>query len=317
MATQNTSSLPSDQGKPEQTQTLKIPKNVKVTKEYEPNYKLKTIAHEYQPRKTVWDILQLLIIPITLALVGFWFTGQQNMISLQASASQHQSDHNLAVDQQRATILQTYIDNIQDLLLNHNLLKSSSFNPGNPYYDVALLAQARTLTAIQGLDSGRKGILLIFIYEARLIGFIDIAAPANGNIPSDPTFNLFNADLRGVDLSGSILASIYLNRTNLSGANFTDADLTGASLGGANLSGATLRDTNLSGVDLINVNLNRANLSGAYLYKADLSDARLFGANLSGAILDSATITQQQLDQAASCKKAQLPQGLTCHHQSP
>jgi hypothetical protein len=40
---------------------------------------------------------------------------------------------------------ETYIDNIQDLLLNHNLLGSK------PSGEVAILARARTLTALQGL----------------------------------------------------------------------------------------------------------------------------------------------------------------------
>ena len=105
--------------------------------------------------KTIWDWMQLLIIPFVLTVGGLLF-----------STYQHNTDQQRALDQQQATILQTYIDNIQDLLLNHKLLKSK------PYDDAAILARARTLTALQGLDSERRGVLVKFIYDTGLIGFM-------------------------------------------------------------------------------------------------------------------------------------------------
>ena len=109
--------------------------------------------------KTVWDWLTLLgtlAIPIVvvLATIGFGLWQTQG-----------------ALDLQRATTLQTYIDNIQDMLLHDYLLNSSLSDINNPYYDVAISARARTLTALRGLDPQRKGILLQFLYEAKLIGF--------------------------------------------------------------------------------------------------------------------------------------------------
>ena len=125
--------------------------------------------------KTLWDWLQLLIIPIVLAGGGYLF-----------GTWQHGTDQQRALDQQQAAILQTYIDNIQDLLLNHNLLKSKQDD------DVAILARARTLIALQGLDPVRKGLLVKFIFEARLIGFDD-----NNGKTHDPIVYVFGADLSG------------------------------------------------------------------------------------------------------------------------
>ena len=118
--------------------------------------------------KKLWDWLNLLgvlAVPLILGLATLLFTAQQAQSAL---------------DQQRADTLQKYVDNIQDLLLNHNLLKSSSRDPTNPYYDVAILARARTLTPLQGLDPGRKVLLVQFLYDARLIGFCV-------NCPNDAT----------------------------------------------------------------------------------------------------------------------------------
>src|SRR5205085_6204327 len=74
--------------------------------------------------KTIWDRLQLLIIPIVLAAIGFFFNVQQAQISETNSARQHQFDQQLALDQQRETTLKAYIDDMTNLLLTYNLDKS-------------------------------------------------------------------------------------------------------------------------------------------------------------------------------------------------
>jgi uncharacterized protein YjbI with pentapeptide repeats len=217
--------------------------------------------------KTLWDKLNLfgtLAIPlvVVLATIGF------GLLQLQLADVQHQQDQQSALDQQWATILQTYIDNIQDLLLHDNLRGSKIGD------EVAILARARTLTALHGLDPVRKGRLVQFIYEAQLIGFLD----SKNNLHS-PIIDLSDADL-----SDAFLFFAYLNGANLIRANLIRADLSDA-------------------------NLSDANFSDADLYLANLN-----GAILNGAILNGAILTQQQLDQVNSCKNAILPTGLTCHH---
>src|ERR1700693_5157722 len=86
--------------------------------------------------KTLWDWLQLLGVPIFLAIatigfgiVQFYLADQQHqhdqVLADQQHASdqrianqQHAADQQNALDQQHGTTLQTYIDNIQDLILN-------------------------------------------------------------------------------------------------------------------------------------------------------------------------------------------------------
>src|SRR5215467_3906513 len=80
--------------------------------------------------KSLWDWLQLLIVPLMLAFAGFWFSLQQSEISALASQRQHDSDQKIAadnrqndlriaLDQQRETTLKTYLDDMADLLLTH------------------------------------------------------------------------------------------------------------------------------------------------------------------------------------------------------
>jgi hypothetical protein len=164
--------------------------------------------------KTLWDWLNLLgtlAIPlvVVLATIGFgWW--QAHLADLQ-----HQQDQQSALDQQRAAILQTYIDNIQDLLLNHNLLGDSP-QPKNDADKVTIqetqeLAHARTLTALQGLDLQRKGALLQFLHEAQLIGAVD---PKTGKVVAR-IIDLSFADLRGANLRGADLSGAHYSRTCL------------------------------------------------------------------------------------------------------
>jgi uncharacterized protein YjbI with pentapeptide repeats len=254
--------------------------------------------------KTLWDWLQLLgilAIPLILGSATLIFSVQQ------AQSSQ---------EQQRADILQKYIDNIQDLILNHNLLGNNPTPKSDAdkitITEVQEIARARTLTALQGLDSNRKGVLVQFLYEAQLIS------------QQNPTISLNGASLDDAYLFGYDLTNANLSRANLYDANLQLALLLGANLDSiglynANLSNASLEYANLSnaflyGTNLTGANLQRADLRDAYLSGADLRDAKLSSANFSNANLsDVHDLTQQQFDQVYTCKGAILPTGLTCH----
>jgi len=293
MGTEDTLSSPPLSSKDEK-EAQKVP---------DPPYKNGTlnVTHKWTgfQGKTLWDWLQLLgVLAIPLVVVGatigfgllqLHLADVQHQQDQQSANIQHVQDQQNALDQQRAAILQTYIDNIQDLLLNHNLLGSKATD------DIAILARARTLTALQGLDPERQGRLVQFIYEAKLIGFLDSKGKRQASL-----IVLTNADLKGADLSS---------------ADLKGADLSSTGLKGADLSSTGLYSANLSNAHLEQADLEHAYLEYAYLYGVYLSNANLKGADLKGANLSSVVaLTQQQLDQVYSCKNAILPPGLTCHH---
>jgi uncharacterized protein YjbI with pentapeptide repeats len=249
-----------------------------------------------QRAKTVWDWLQLLIIPVILAAGALWFNYHQDQANIQASNRQYQNDVNiaatryandqqLAADQQREAALQAYLGQMSNLLLVDNLGKSKQGD------EVRQVARARTLAVLRSLDSARKGYLLQFLYEANLINKNDMI----------------------VDLSLADLSDADLRFTTLSNADLTGADLTGADLTGADLTGADLTGADLFGADLTGAILSKANLILANLSKANLMLANLMLANLTGAILSKANlchakeVTQEQLQSALSLKGAIMP----------
>ena len=236
-----------------------------------------TPGHDYQRSKTLWDWLQLmglLAVPIAVVIASAWFSAQQNH-DLQIAAAQRQQDQAIVKDQQEQTILETYLDRMQDLLTSSNLS-----DPKAPS-EVRALAQARTLTALPRLDPGRKRIIVQFLKEANLINY------------SKPIVNLSNADLSNADLSNADLSGAFLSHAFLDYAHLNKANFSGATL-----SGATLRGAFLIQAKLIQADLRGANLSGAFLFNANLSGATLLGANLSGVTLRGANLSEADLSEA-------------------
>ena len=112
--------------------------------------------------------------------------------SLITAFLQHQNSQQQAQIEQRAAVLQTYIDNMRDLLLNKNLSKSA---PGDEANQVA---RVQTLTTLRSLDAANNKIVLQFLQDAGLIR------------RQKTVIDLSNADLSHDDLSGANLSGIDL-----------------------------------------------------------------------------------------------------------
>ena len=222
---------------------------------------------QYRPAKTLWDVLQLLFVPIILAIGGFWLnqiqkkreertTQQRAEDERKAAERRAQAEHAVAEDNQREAALQEYIDKMAELLLNE--IHLSELEQGSE--EVRKIVRARTLTILPRLDRDRKRSVLQFLYESGLIS------------RGKNTVKLDGADFR---------------KANLFGANLSGANLSGANLSGANLVGADLKRADLSNAVLI-----ETDLKGARLSDADLSRARLIGAKINRAILARAKLTE-------------------------
>jgi len=227
------------------------------------------------PMRTLWDWMQLLIIPAVLAGGGLWFNTQQRA-----------REQQIANDRAQDEALQAYLDQMSDLLLEKNLRDSEEGS------EVRTLASARTVTAIQRLDAEHNRSLIRFLNEAGLIFKYHIRLSESRLIESrEPIVILSEANLSGAELSGVMLIGAYLGEVNLSEADLSWASLFEAVLGGANLSKANLSEAWLSHAVLPGANLSKADLSGAGLDQAILGGANLSKANLSEANLSEANLS--------------------------
>lgn len=279
-----------------------ITKTVKMTK--------------YDDGKTLWDWLSLLGVPVSLAILGFWLQQNQQKRAEKVAQEQKKRDeefarkqkdrdekiaqelreHNekfaqdqreIAAEETKEEILQSYFDRLSVLLIDNNLFAiaakvyptvmpvilpvdhpkiEATLEERELFYSAVELIRARTLSTLRRFenDPERKTSVIRFLIEADIIRLLEI--------------NLKDADLSGAYLNYADLSNAYLNYANLSGADLNYANLSNAYLMFANLSGSKLYKANLKGADL-----RVANLSGAELYEADLSGTDLESADLSGA----------------------------------
>jgi uncharacterized protein YjbI with pentapeptide repeats len=236
----------------------------------------------------MWDWLDLLIVPVVLAIGGYLFNSSQNRATEVAAERRAQDD-----------ALQAYLDKMSDLLITEK--DRPSLYDEDPTDSLRSVARARTLTALPRLDGGRQARVVKFLHESSLITkdrtIVDLeGADLRGADLSEA--RLRDANLSFVDLSGADLSRAVLSRANLNGADLSGTDLSRAVLNGADLSRAVLRGTDLSrailsGADLTGAWLTRANLEGADLREANLIGA--FQANLQSAgFLENATMPNGQ-----------------------
>jgi uncharacterized protein YjbI with pentapeptide repeats len=232
------------------------------------------------PRKTLWDLMALLIVPGVLAVIALQFNRRQKESELQAAKSKHQED-----------ALRAYFTSMTELLLTHKLGEPKASEK------VRTLAEAHTLTVLQELDGNRKGSLMRFLIDARLVH------DRKGETPGDfrnsrPVVRLKGADLRDANLKEANLSHVDLTGADLRGADLRQARLTKTvtdqrtqlnqrwqlvldiqnrrlSLQKDALRGKDLSEADLSYVDFREFDLRNTNLTGANLEFAKLEDVRI------------------------------------------
>jgi uncharacterized protein YjbI with pentapeptide repeats len=293
-------------------------------------------ASKSRSSKTLWDWMQLFLIPLMLAIAGFLLNRAQQRREQHMAKANRAQDQKIADDRQQEAVLEAYLRQMASLLLDKKLREPEQEGARQ-------VARAQTLTALRRLDGTRRRALVEFLYEAQLIGYP--APDEHGSIATHPPMialekadlheanlveafllgaNLGGADLRGADLRGAYLALVKLGWANLTRADLTGADLRGADLHEALLALADLRGADLTGANLVKAylveaKLGWADLRGADLHEALLALADLRGADLTGADLRAAflvgadlgeaTVTNEQLNDARSLAGATLPDG--------
>jgi uncharacterized protein YjbI with pentapeptide repeats len=268
-------------------------------------------SYNITPQSVAWDWLDLLIVPVVVALATLWFNREQRKRELQ-----------LQELRARDAALQAYLDNMSELLTD----KDQPLHRASPNEPLSAVAQAQTLTVLNRLDSphasnsprtvragagvqpvNHKGQVLVFLYKAGLI-----------NIEGGPRINLSWANLNGLllvqpDMPQACLRQTILNEAylgaNLAGGDLSEATLDNAIVARADLSEVTLNKAKLHQALVIEANLSKANLSEANLSNAAFFDSNLSEADLSGANLSGTYISEDQLDQTKSLEGATMPNG--------
>lgn len=160
--------------------------------------------------KSLWDWMELLIIPLVLALGAFYLNRSEKELERKSAEDRAKLDRELAVDRQKEEAFQAYLDRMAELLLKENLRTTDN-------EEVPHIARTLTLTVLRRLSPKRKGNVIIFLYDAKLI------------TDGETIVSLMDADLSDADLEDA-----YLEKANLKGVIMDHANLAYAVLNHAN-----------------------------------------------------------------------------------
>jgi uncharacterized protein YjbI with pentapeptide repeats len=227
-----------------------------------------------RPLKTVWDWLQLLVIPLGLAVVAFALNAAQSSREQRREDRRAELDRQIAADRRREDALSAYLQQMSDLMLVRKLRRAQ---PGS---EVGTLARTLTLSVLQRLDGRRKVVVLQFLGEAGLI------KPPDGHEIVD----LSDADFHGVVVRRALLTDLDLDEADLRGAIFRSMRLDNVSMRKARLEHASF-----TSVDALEVNFTEARLVHASFNRARIIDSDFIQACITGTRFTYSTIASTPL----------------------
>lgn len=241
--------------------------------------------------KNVWDWLELIIVPLVLAGGGLLLQRIEDRRTAREEAHEKQQARDNLMD----SIFQSYLDDMSDLMINHQLQTnldivtahrdkeqtiSSTDNELEKPSDESLaattveaaklaeatavvtVARARTVTVLKSLDVTRRNLLSNFLRETALV----------------------------TGKRGTLLTHVDLSEMDLSKTDFYNFNFTGSLFYRTNLSDANLLKTNLMNAYLHRANLRYAGFSGTNLRQACLHLAQLEHAHFENVQFDDKTV---------------------------
>ncbi|MCE2662610.1 MAG: pentapeptide repeat-containing protein [Microcystis sp. M53603_WE2] len=201
-------------------------------------------------KKSFWDWLQLLIVPLMLALGAFYLNSAADF-----------RDYQIAQERKQQEILTDYFSKMQDLIVETKKIKETpSSKESNPEERLLLefrpTAQALTLSVLEQLDGKRKGKVITYLAESQLINKID------------PLIQLGGANLQKLELKGrQVFSSINIVGANMTATELSDILISDSDLSTVNLTEAVLQDVTFENSNLSGINLDGASLTNVSLEK--------------------------------------------------
>ncbi|CCI22031.1 membrane hypothetical protein [Microcystis aeruginosa PCC 9809] len=233
-------------------------------------------------KKSFWDWLQLLIVPLMLALGAFYLNSAADF-----------RDYQIAQERKQQEILTDYFSKMQDLIVETKKIKETSgYKESHPKdQEVMLLpefsstAQALTLSVLEQLDGKRKGKVITYLAESQLI-----TITVDNNKPStQPEIKLDGANLDDIELGNNG------PRNSLNENEMTIIDqiqIKNANMKRANLSGLRSRHSELRGSYLENASLKNVYFTGSTMtasrfINGQITDVDFTGVDLAKTIFDN------------------------------
>ena len=117
--------------------------------------------------KSLWDWLQLLIVPFALAIAAFALNAAQDGRERQREDDRAAHEETRADDRAHEEALRGYLEQMTTLITEHRLRSSRADLDGAT--DAQALARTLTLTVLRRLDGDRRALVVQFLFEAGLM----------------------------------------------------------------------------------------------------------------------------------------------------
>jgi len=230
-------------------------------------------------KKSFWDWLQLLIVPLMLALGAFYLNSAADF-----------RDYQIAQERKQQEILTDYFSKMQGLIVE---TKKSKQTPGSKesnseerlLTEFRPTAQALTLSVLEQLDGERKGKVITYLAESQLI-------TVDNNKPyPQPEINLYGANLKGMVLND--VDQVETVDKKPLGVVIDKADITNSNIKNVKLfEGSQLRESDFSEANLTDVYFTGADMQGAKFIKSQMTNVDLSNTNLTSANFDNVETTK-------------------------
>jgi hypothetical protein len=226
-----------------------------------------------------------LIAPLLIAGIGLSFQEyvkqkdtQQQKADRERDIQQQKADKEreqlLAENKIKQDTLTKYLEQMEELL-NNGLLKAEIGS------DKFIVAQTKTVIALQSLDRNRQQIVIQFLESSGFNNSSQKTDPLNRRKwGKTDRLLLYRANMRKANLVNSDLSGVVLIRVRFQAANLgcsakgQCSDLSQSDLRGADLQDAILRGANLQYTDFRNAYLSETNIKDADIKNANFRNAK-------------------------------------------
>lgn len=242
---------------------------------------LNNVKTKIETNHRIW--LKIILSALIPLMIGV-FTVVTTLIQQRSSFQQREQDKNdntlarqqsdrIAETLQRETILVSYLNDVSKLLMSEN------------HSRILIHIRTKTLTTLRQLDSDRKRLLFLFLYESELIE----------ENPIKKILQIHGADFNGIQLNGtkeSECVFVYLNAYNvyLSNTTFIKCFIDRSNFTSSIMYNAKFIQSLLIRVSFITALLDNAHFSNMKISNTTFAGASLAQSNFIGTVWDKSTV---------------------------
>jgi len=225
------------------------------------------------------------ILTIVLPLQQEYLNEDQNENSHMISFSNRLRNIESLHDEQKQTILNTYQQDLANLILKYDSLNNSTEDDDDDDERISLIIRTKTLHSLRQLDPARKIILIQLLMDSGIQHRINISHTDLSSLIFLQGSYYNQLQLINILARNISLKNIYLYQSNFSYSILDDSLFVDSNCSYADFSYASLQRTDWTNTDVTQAIFNYTNLSGAKITKEQLAKVQ----SLKGAILPNGT----------------------------